>query len=79
MLRDVGSSLCGVPAATASKCLGLGFPPAAAKELQAGLCAVQTNVAVGDVSWKPPFIQLHWDAVLGVASACSPQSEESLL
>lgn len=79
MLRDVGFSPCGVSVATVYKCLGLGFPPAAVKELQTGRCPVQTSVSVGDVSWKPPFIQLCWDAVLGVVSTCSPQSEESIL
>ena len=73
MLRDVGSSWCFVSVATVSKCLGLDFPPAAVKGMQAGLHPVQTDVPRGDITWKTPFIQLHWDALPGAVSTCSPQ------
>lgn len=74
MLRDVGSSLCFVSVAAVSKYLGLGFPPAAVKGMQAALRPVQTDVPGGDVTWKTPFIQLHWDAVPGAGCTCSPQN-----
>lgn len=74
MLSDVGSSLCFVSVATISKRSGLGSPPAVVKGMQAGLHPVQTNVPRGGVTWKTPFMQLHWDAVPGAVSTCSPWS-----
>lgn len=44
---------CFVSVATVSKCLGLGFPPAAVKGLQAGLLPVQTDVPGEMLPGKP--------------------------
>lgn len=63
---------CFVSVATVSKCLGLDFPPAAVKGLQAGLLPVQTHVP-GEMLPGKPSIQSHWDAVPGAVPTCSPQ------